>query len=1670
MRVHEIADHFGVSGVPLARLWSGLAEMLERPAAARLLTSQAEHAVDSDPDAFAGLLEALELRNHWPEVMRLLELRIATSEEDPPAKVDALKHLSHICADILGDRGAAIRHLQRALEDAPEDPDLLLPLLDHHYERSELDRVIELSVRVMKHVPMGDAAFIALGHRAADAALAHGDHRFAESLLRRVVQRCPDDYKTRTRLEELEAIAEDPEHRCRMLQVVANRQAGSARLEALEERARLLVDPLNRVDEAIADLELVVSEAPERRESETMLRALYERRERWSDLAALLERGFGRQAGLVRSRTLRRLASVYRDNLLDLTRAEETLRLALETLGDAPEERALVDEIQLELVEVLEKEGRYAELAGHLRRELGDELGDELSMDGASQRRVELLGHLARILRDYLDDESEAARIYERLEKVGRLPEDGLATLARGYRNQHRHADLVRVLIARSETLGGAGDLERKAEVDQRIGDLLEGPLRRPHEAARFYLDAYLANPFENRLAGQRARVLLAGTDSVVNVRKLLLERIQQTKEAHYPLALTLLADLLSPHEEHEEEAETRYRMALKMDSALAAALEGLGRLLARQGRLGEAVDPLVRAAKSLDLDPDRAADDAATAARALQELERPLEAEAVLKYALGRAPDAQRCLLELARLYGRLGRKDDEAHVLDDLSALALSSMLRAEVAYRRAMLLEKEFAAEPFSEAGELARAYLLEAVGSDAMHASARQVLLDLATARSEWSIVAHMLFLTIRELAPGARRALTHLDLAEVYLERLSDAESAMRNLASALKQPTDDQVVTRRATVIAERLPDPAKAAGLLQRAAEDELEVDDAARARLYLASADLHVRAGDSAAAQRASRIVMELSAAPEAASATARQTLETLNEGDFELRRERDALLSLLESEEADIERLHILGRLREIGRAVADDSLVERVSKAQLALAHQLLDSESDRDEAAAALLELFADRGDYARIVELYESLADRTQDAGRAAKMLTDAARFAWTGQRDAALAIAIVRRALARRPRDAEATALMVEIATGTDDPSADEAVYQELKQLEPAERTPALALRMAAAALRLGHDEEGRRTLFSLLQTPLPPDLRLSALGLLDEILTRAGLTRDRIPVLEERLRLTQTHAPDRAPDVALDLASVQAKVGVLDGARQTITRALEDSPSHAGLTLLYAELLERAEDWAGLARTLEQLANISLEEEQQAKWLTRAARVHLEHPANGHEAMSSARRLLMRACDVSSNSAEPRSVLLPLAFAEQRWEEVLELTIELRAVAGDDDEALLFGALTEALVHGSRAIARAIGPRHHPLVRNRLLWPALGRVLDVIAQNGPLPRLDAVAGAAAALCGGAEELHAQLKTWAAGQPPRAGVCLALARLNEAMGEETRARHLYQLAAFLGPAGPVPGLAERLPEVMLPDNPLAEESWIPREYRGALREILIQLRDYTAGLRGHGGTVAAPTNAIERAALNAAARPAARWRDRFGFLIPLRFTQDQLPGGCGVRNEAEPTIVVSEEFASAPTSERNFRLAEAAGNIAMGTAILTDTHPLPLAGLLDALAQIADPSHEARSRGAKVISDAFAARGLRAAQLSPELRNALGSELEHWLKQPGALAQLGIIVKRAGMLLAVRLSGHLDGALLAMARERGILREGDVLDGRAVLETEDAQWLLRILGVQAGA
>src|SRR4029079_1333355 len=106
------------------------------------------------------LVQALEARQCWPEVLQLLRARVDASTA-VDEQVATLKHLAHVTSEVLGDAPTAVGLLEAALVLAPTDPDLLLPLLDHHFTQTELRRAVELTERVLEHVRMGDAAFAA---------------------------------------------------------------------------------------------------------------------------------------------------------------------------------------------------------------------------------------------------------------------------------------------------------------------------------------------------------------------------------------------------------------------------------------------------------------------------------------------------------------------------------------------------------------------------------------------------------------------------------------------------------------------------------------------------------------------------------------------------------------------------------------------------------------------------------------------------------------------------------------------------------------------------------------------------------------------------------------------------------------------------------------------------------------------------------------------------------------------------------------------------------------------------------------------------------------------------------------------------------------------------------------------------------------------------------------------------------------------------------------------------------------------------------------------------------------------------------------------------------------------------------------------------------------------
>ncbi|MBK9752399.1 MAG: hypothetical protein IPO88_02625 [Nannocystis sp.] len=95
---------------------------------------------------------------------------------------------------------------------------------------------------------------------------------------------------------------------------------------------------------------------------------------------------------------------------------------------------------------------------------------------------------------------------------------------------------------------------------------------------------------------------------------------------------------------------------------------------------------------------------------------------------------------------------------------------------------------------------------------------------------------------------------------------------------------------------------------------------------------------------------------------------------------------------------------------------------------------------------------------------------------------------------------------------------------------------------------------------------------------------------------------------------------------------------------------------------------------------------------------------------------------------------------------------------------------------------------------------------------------------------------------------------------------------------------------------------------------------------------------------------------------------------------------------------------------------------------------------------------------------------GFRSERLPVGLREALASEVGRWQESRDSLARLAQLLRRDSLRVAARLSGSVDGALRAIGRDARLLGPG-ALDERGalqVLASEDAQWLLRSLGVFA--
>lgn len=452
------------------------------------LLSKAAEASPDDLSARVGLAVLLRRTDRSRELAEVLTemSELCVHEVN---RFDILRELSDVHAG-LGEGDKARAALEQALGLRPEDVQVLRDLARLHDQSREWDRSIELRQRAVGLcADRGRRAEILLEiggieesqRKDADAALAAYEQVLElEPASPAALEACARQHRKAARQEPLleilrrqSQVVTQPNRLLAIQLEIASlaRALGEPPDQVLADyRAALAVEPHS--DEALSGVEEVAKSvgrwdvlieafrrAPETSANLAVLASALAETQAWSELAEIRVKQINAASGKNdKVRLSRGLAELYQNQLGDIDAAARTYQRALQVdPADAESQRALVA--------LLEKHGRWRDLATAIERELGTVPADQID------RQVTLLLRLGEIRRVNLNKPADAAQAFELV--LERRPgyQAALEALEEIYGALGRNKDLMRVLEARAAAESRSPD---KGALHARIGQLKE--------------------------------------------------------------------------------------------------------------------------------------------------------------------------------------------------------------------------------------------------------------------------------------------------------------------------------------------------------------------------------------------------------------------------------------------------------------------------------------------------------------------------------------------------------------------------------------------------------------------------------------------------------------------------------------------------------------------------------------------------------------------------------------------------------------------------------------------------------------------------------------------------------------------------------------------------------------------------------------------------------------------------------------------------------------------------------------------------------------------------------------------------------------------------------------------------------------------------------------------
>jgi tetratricopeptide (TPR) repeat protein len=406
-----------------------------------------------------------------------------------PDRLDLLTRLARVYDEDLGDRQAAFRTISEAVGEYPEDESLWAEL---DRLAAAVDRRADQADRLEKVYDsdrLGSDALLRLARQLArlcDVGL--GDLRRAERYHRHILQHDPDDAAS---FNALDALLKS-EERYEDLAVLLRRRADhvsdeSLRVDMLQQLAFLLEDMLERGDESIVVYREILEIRPDHEMAVRALERLYEQRERWEDLAALLDRTVDLVTHEDRLDRRIRIAQLRELRLGEAATAIDDYRAIL---ADRPDDPRLVeaferllgnDGLRQQAADLLapvhERRGEYAKLVRVLLV--------KLEAAATEADKVIIWTRVAQIREDALGDLDGAFEAWSQAVEADPADPEPRRQLSRIADAQGLHALQADVL---EQIVGRVSDnLSLKAEILSRLAALYDQALADPEKAESAY-------------------------------------------------------------------------------------------------------------------------------------------------------------------------------------------------------------------------------------------------------------------------------------------------------------------------------------------------------------------------------------------------------------------------------------------------------------------------------------------------------------------------------------------------------------------------------------------------------------------------------------------------------------------------------------------------------------------------------------------------------------------------------------------------------------------------------------------------------------------------------------------------------------------------------------------------------------------------------------------------------------------------------------------------------------------------------------------------------------------------------------------------------------------------------------------------------------------------------